>query len=83
MVKYKILLKRLANITVTVALISTLHHLWPFQNLSIGEIAVTIVLLFILPVLFLTALLYWLYARQIDKGKKKESDFLFRWEKKS
>lgn len=82
MIKHKKLLSRLIICNASVATAVLIYYLLvPSRSLTLSMILRSIAIFYILFAI-VTVLQYLIRSKQIEKGKKKESDFLFWWEKK-
>ena len=81
MIKYKKVLSRLIIPNATAAAAVILFLLLQYRDLTLDRVLIILVL-FILTFSILTIVEYLIISKQVEKGKKKESDFYFWWERK-
>ena len=81
MIKHKKLLSRLIIPSAAAATAVVIFNLFLLKNFSFKSVLIIIVLIFLMAAV-VTIVEYLIFSKQIEAGKRKESDFMLRWERK-
>ena len=81
MIKHKKLLSRLIIPNATAATAVVIFNLFLLKSFSFERV-LFIIVLFFLAAAVVTIVEYLIFSKQIEAGKRKESDFMLRWERK-
>lgn len=81
MIKHKKLLSRLIIPSAAAATAVVIFNLFLLKNFSFKSVLIIIVLIFLMAAI-VTIVEYLIFSKQIEKGERKESDFMLRWERR-